>query len=201
MTTVHQEINNPPFLQQLDIYMSMVSQYKVGVVLSVQNKTVPGKKPLKVCSIDVGNNDSDDNGGRPITVVTNATNIRDGSRIVVAPIGSCVMDENGEEITIKKTVVGGTSSEGILCDARMLGWGSGSSGIAAQVPESYAPGSCPPTKRPGVSEGAGEGGAPAAPGLFEKKLSKEEKKALAKAKRDAKKEAKMKGGEEAKDED
>ena len=181
------------------------SQYKVGVVLSVENKTVPGKKPLKVCSIDVGNNDS---GGGPITVVTNATNVRDGSRIVVAPIGSCVMDESGEEITIKKTVVGGTISEGMLCDARMLGWGSGNSGIAAQVPESFAPGSCPPTTRPsggggggGVTTGEGEVVAPAAPGLFEKKLSKEEKKALAKAKRDAKKEAKMKGGEEAKDED
>lgn len=185
--------------------MADTSQYKVGVVLAVENKTVPGKKPLKVCSIDIGNSDVD-----PITVVTNATNVRDGSRIVVAPIGSCVIDENGEEIIIKKTVVGGISSEGMLCDSRMLGWGSGSAGIAAQVPESYAPGSCPPTTRPGGGGGGGgvaaEGGevaGPAVPGLFEKKLTKEEKKALAKAKRDAKKEAKLKGGdgEEAKDEE
>ena len=175
--------------------MADTSQYKVGIVLSVENKTISGKKPLKICSINIGNDD-----GEPITVVTNATNVRDGSRIVVAPIGSCVIDENGEELTIKKTVVSGTASEGMLCDARMLGWGSANAGIATQVPESYAPGSCPPTTKPGAGGGGGgaEGGevvAPAAPGLFEKKLTKEEKKALAKAKRDAKKEAKMKGGE------
>ena len=172
--------------------MADTSQYKVGIVLSVENKTISGKKPLKICSINIGNDD-----GEPITVVTNATNVRDGSRIVVAPIGSCVIDENGEELTIKKTVVSGTASEGMLCDARMLGWGSANAGIAAQVPELYAPGSCPPTTKPGA--GGAEGGevvAPAAPGLFEKKLTKEEKKALAKAKRDAKKEAKMKGGED-----
>ena len=184
------------------------SQYKVGIVLSVENKAVPGKKPLKICSIDIGNATDGGGGGEgPITVVTNATNVRDGSRIVVAPIGSCVIDENGEELMIKRTVVSGTSSEGMLCDARMLGWGSGSAGIAAQVPETCAPGSAPPTTRPGGGGGGGggEGGeaalAPAAPGLFEKKLTKEEKKALAKAKRDAKKEAKSKGGEEAADEE
>jgi tRNA-binding EMAP/Myf-like protein len=185
------------------------SQYKVGIVLSVENKAVPGKKPLKICSIDIGNATDGGGGGEgPITVVTNATNVRDGSRIVVAPIGSCVIDENGEELMIKRTVVSGTSSEGMLCDARMLGWGSGSAGIAAQVPETCAPGSAPPTTRPGGGGGGGGGGeggeaalAPAAPGLFEKKLTKEEKKALAKAKRDAKKEAKSKGGEEAADEE
>lgn len=183
--------------------MADTSLYKVGIVLSVENKIVSGKKPLKVCSIDIGSND--EGGGGPITVVTNATNVRDGSRIVVAPVGSTVIDENGEEVIIKRTVVSGTSSEGMLCDSRMLGWGSGSAGIAAQVPELFLPGMCPPTTKPGGSGGAGEGGgvetaAAVAPGLFEKKLTKEEKKALAKAKRDAKKEAKEKGGKDTEEE-
>ena len=85
-------------------------------------------------------------------------------------------------------------SEGMLCDARMLGWGSGSVGIAAQVPDSFEPGSAPPTSKPGAPKKE-EASGPAAEvkGLFEKKLSKEEKKKLAeerKAARKAKKEAK-----------
>lgn len=53
--------------------MADTSKYKVGIVLSVENKTSSGKKPLKVCVINVG-------GAESITVVTSATNVREGSR-------------------------------------------------------------------------------------------------------------------------
>lgn len=52
-----------------------ILQYKVGVVLSVEVKK-GGGKPLKVCSVDIGDTDN------PITVVTVASNVRDGSRYV-----------------------------------------------------------------------------------------------------------------------
>lgn len=55
--------------------MADTSQYKVGVVLSVESKAVSGKKPLKVCSVNVG-------GDEPISVVTSASNVREGSRCV-----------------------------------------------------------------------------------------------------------------------
>ena len=55
--------------------MPDTSQYKVGVVLSVETKAVSGKKPLKICSVGVGSD-------APITVVTSASNVRDGSRCV-----------------------------------------------------------------------------------------------------------------------
>lgn len=48
------------------------SQYKVGIVLSIEDKSVSGKKPLKICSVNVGE--------EPITVVTSASNVREGSR-------------------------------------------------------------------------------------------------------------------------
>lgn len=57
--------------------MADISQYKVGVVLSVEEKSASGKKALKVCSVDVGEG--------TITVVTNASNVRDGSRCAVVP--------------------------------------------------------------------------------------------------------------------
>jgi tRNA-binding EMAP/Myf-like protein len=166
-----------------------ISQYKVGLVLSVENKGAAGQKPLKVCSVNIGNDD-----GESITVVTNAVNVREGSRLVVAPIGSIIINDEGEEITISKTSVGGHVSEGMFCDSRMLGWGTGSAGVAAQVPESYNVGMAPPTTKPGVpppsSSSSESMPTVEVQGLFERKLTKEEKKLAAEAKRKARKEAK-----------
>ena len=47
-------------------------------------------------------------------------------------MGSTILNNEGEEITLKKSPVGGIPSEGMFCDAAMLGWGSGAAGIAAQ---------------------------------------------------------------------
>lgn len=113
-------------------------------------------------------------------------------RLVVAPIGSTVINDEGEELTITKTTVGGIPSEGMFCDSRMLGWGSGSDGIAAQVPVEFAVGDAPPKSKPGVPKQTSEGTVPAVEvkGLFEKKLTKEEKKKLAEERKKAKKAAK-----------
>ena len=113
-------------------------------------------------------------------------------RVAVAPVGSGVETEAGEELEIKKTVVGGVMSEGMLCDSRMLGWSGGAAGIAAQIPDSVDLGLPPPSVKPRPGEPSVESTPPSQPieGLFEKKLSKEEKKKLAEAKRLAKRAAK-----------
>lgn len=171
------------FVQQTT--MMDTSQYKVGIVLSVETKSKSGGKPLKVCSVNIGSGD-------PIVVVTAATNVRDNSRLVVAPVGSTVINDEGEEQEIKKTAVGGIMSEGMFCDSRMLGWGSGSAGIAAQVPDSCELGSAPPTTKPGAPKSSESSTTPAVEvkGLYEKKLTKEEKKKLAEERRAARKAAK-----------
>ena len=114
------------------------------------------------------------------------------NRIVVAPIGSSIINDEGEVQTITKTNVGGIPSEGMFCDSKMLGWGSGSEGIAAQVPAEFEVGDDPPKSKPGAPRQTD--GTPAAvgevKGLYEKKLTKEEKKKLAEEKRKAKKAAK-----------
>jgi hypothetical protein len=83
-------------------------------------------------------------------------------------------------------------SEGMLCDSRMLGWSGGAAGVAVQVPDSVEIGSSPPAMKPRPSQGGEE--IPkveeAGAGLFEKELSKEEKKKLAEEKRMARKAAK-----------
>ena len=112
----------------------------------------------------------------------------------MAPVGSTVVDETGEDLQIQKTSVGGVMSEGMLCDARMLGWVGGAEGIAAQIPDSFPLGSAPPASKPRTDNTSNDVPAdtPAVEvkPLFEKKLTKEEKKKIADEKRKAKKAAK-----------
>lgn len=172
--------------------------YLAGLVLECED--VRGKDKLKELKVDVG-------GDEPLTIVTNATNVEVGKRVVVATIGSELKDG----AKVKKAMVGGVTSEGMLCDGPMLGWTGGGAGAAALLPESFKPGEAPPKSRPRLDGGGAGGDAPAAPAakstgpgvdsLFEKKLTKEEKKALQekkKAERAAKKAAK--GGQDAAEE-
>lgn len=164
-----------------------ISEYKVGVIKSLEACGNPkAGKSLKACTVDIG--ESNDDG--LIQVVTAAPNVREGSRVAVCPVGSFFINEEGEEVKVEKTTVGGVVSEGILCDARMLGW-STNSGIAVQMPDSLPLGSSPPPTKPRPNEeGSSDLPASKVEGLFEKKLTKEEKKKIAEEKRKARKAAK-----------
>lgn len=112
-------------------------------------------------------------------------------RVAVAPVGSKILNEEGEEIEIKKTPVGGVMSEGMLCDSRMLGWTGGAEGIAAQIPDSVEIGESPPSSKPRPrEEESGLASVSSDECLFKKKLTKEEKKKLAEEKKNARKAAK-----------
>ena len=67
--------------------MPDLSSYKVGVVLSVEDCGSSKGKSLRACKVNVG--DEDD----PITVVTAASNVRQGSRQVI------VVHNNGRWLT------------------------------------------------------------------------------------------------------
>uniref|UniRef100_A0A7S2HDZ5 tRNA-binding domain-containing protein n=1 Tax=Helicotheca tamesis TaxID=374047 RepID=A0A7S2HDZ5_9STRA len=166
------------------------SAYKVGVVVSLEGcggKSKSGKA-LKACQVNIGEDE-------PIAVVTSASNVRENSRVVVAPVGSTFVNAEGEEQNVTKATVGGVASEGMLCDSRMLGWSGGGVGVAAQVPDSFEVGSAPPLSKPGAPKKAElteeeMTAAKPAPGLYEKKPTKEEKKRLAEERRKARKAAK-----------
>lgn len=126
---------------QADTSASEDDRYR-GIVCGVVNSLEDLEKSLKACTIDVGK-------GEPVTIVTNASNVVEGSRVVVATVGASVPGSGGDEdVTVAKRSVGGRTSEGMLCDAPMLGWVGGGAGAAALVPESFAPGARPPEKRP-----------------------------------------------------
>lgn len=158
------------------------SQYKVGVVQSVTD--LP--KNLRKCEFDIGSS--------TIVVVTAASNVREGSRLAVAPVNSKVLGSSGEVITVTQQSVGGVMSQGIFCDSKMLGWKGGAEGIAAQIPKAVEIGDAPPATKPrpadtSKSEASNVPSVDVEP-LFAKKLSKEEKKKLAEEKRKARKAAK-----------
>ena len=51
-----------------------ISEYKVGVVLSLDECGKSKGKPLKACKVNVGDESN------PVTIVTSASNVREGSR-------------------------------------------------------------------------------------------------------------------------
>eukprot|EP00405_Crypthecodinium_cohnii_P001964 CAMPEP_0194764180 /NCGR_PEP_ID=MMETSP0323_2-20130528/21496_1 /TAXON_ID=2866 ORGANISM="Crypthecodinium cohnii, Strain Seligo" /NCGR_SAMPLE_ID=MMETSP0323_2 /ASSEMBLY_ACC=CAM_ASM_000346 /LENGTH=174 /DNA_ID=CAMNT_0039690715 /DNA_START=65 /DNA_END=589 /DNA_ORIENTATION=+ len=108
--------------------------FVVGLIQTVA--AVPGKDKLKVVEVDVGEE-------KALQIVTNAGNVKEGSRVVVAKVGAIVNDE-----PIKKGNVGGQMSEGMLCDGPMLGWTGGGAGAAALLPDSFEVGGPPPDQRP-----------------------------------------------------
>ena len=181
-----------------------VSQYKVGLIVSLEEcgNCRSGGKTLRACKVRIGGTDNDnyDEATDIVTVVTSAPNVRENSRVVVAPAGSSVLADDGEFLEVTKVTVGGVNSEGMLCDSKMLGWIGGAKGIAVNLPEPFEVGSCPPSSKPRPNDSMADNqkdDEPAAPlpGLFEKKLSKEEKKRLA-AERKAKKKAAKANAEE-----
>eukprot|EP00933_Yihiella_yeosuensis_P080786 TRINITY_DN9427_c1_g1_i1.p1 TRINITY_DN9427_c1_g1~~TRINITY_DN9427_c1_g1_i1.p1 ORF type:complete len:172 (+),score=67.97 TRINITY_DN9427_c1_g1_i1:128-643(+) len=108
--------------------------FVVGLIQTCE--PVAGKDKLKKLKVDVGD-------AEPLQIVTNAGNVKEGSRVVIAKVGAIVDDE-----PLKKANVGGVPSEGMLCDGPMLGWTGGGAGAAALLPDSFAVGGPPPDKRP-----------------------------------------------------
>ena len=115
-------------------------------------QVIKGKDNLKKCIVDIGEDE-------PLTVVTSCPNVRKDTHTVLATVGSTIIDENGDQSVLTRTTVGGVTSEGMLCDGKMLGWGAGSLGNCVQVPVSLKPGSDAPTTKPGapVKDAAGGG--------------------------------------------
>ena len=111
--------------------------YAVGNIAEVES--IPKTNKLSAIKVDVGEEEL-------LTIVTNAK-VKQGMRIVVAKVGAKV-EQDGEEIVVKKATVGGRPSEGMLCNGPMLGWTGGDANAAAQVPESFALGAQPPSSRP-----------------------------------------------------
>lgn len=86
----------------------------VGQVKSCTNH--PNADRLKLLKVDIGL-DSD------LDIVCGAPNVAHGQRVIVAPVGSTIMNCVGETLEIKKAKIRGATSEGMVCSEYEIGLG------------------------------------------------------------------------------
>ena len=86
----------------------------------------PNADKLQVTKVNIGNKE-------PLNIVCGAPNVKQGQKVVVAPLGTQLT--LGEAIvTIKKTKIRGITSEGMLCSEAEIGISSFNEGIM-ELPE------------------------------------------------------------------
>jgi phenylalanyl-tRNA synthetase beta chain len=85
-----------------------------------------GKHPdadrLSLTRVDVG-------GKEPLSIVCGAPNVKQGQKVVVAPVGTKLFPVTGEPFEIKKSKIRGAVSEGMICAEDEIGIGSSHAGI------------------------------------------------------------------------
>ena len=111
-----------------------LSAFTVGHVVSAERH--PNADKLSVCMVDTGHG--------IVQVVCGAPNARTGMKGVFAPVGSFIPGrEPGSGMTLKKGVIRGVESNGMLCSEREMGLSDEHQGIieldpAAPVGEPFA---------------------------------------------------------------
>ena len=115
-------------LTDLGLEVEIVEKYQsikgglVGVVVGhvLTCEKHPDADRLKVTTVDLGN-------GTPVQIVCGATNVAAGQKVLVATIGTKLIDKDGVEFEIKKGKIRGQESHGMICaeDELALGTQSG----------------------------------------------------------------------------
>lgn len=82
----------------------------------------PNADRLHVTTVDVG-------GDAQLRIVCGAPNVREGLKVVVAPVGSEIYSSSGESVKIKRSKIRGEESEGMLCAEDEIGVGMSHEGI------------------------------------------------------------------------
>ena len=115
LTTLGLEVEN------IDDPTQNLSGFVIGSVQTAEAH--PDAHKLRVCSVDTGE--------KLLKVVCGAPNVRAGLKVAVALPG-CVIPSNGE--TLKRGVIRGQESQGMLCSSQELMMGSDEDGILELPP-------------------------------------------------------------------
>jgi phenylalanyl-tRNA synthetase beta chain len=91
----------------------------VGEVISCKNH--PNADRLKVTQVNLGDEIAQ--------IVCGAPNVAKNQKVAVATVGSTLYDQKGNEFKIKKTVIRGEESNGMICAEDELGIGDSHEGI------------------------------------------------------------------------
>ncbi|MEP6595959.1 MAG: phenylalanine--tRNA ligase subunit beta [Ginsengibacter sp.] len=93
----------------------------------------PQADKLKITKVDIGR-------GEILQIVCGAPNVAVGQKIIVAPIGCTIYPINAEPVTIKKAIIRGIESYGMICAEDEIGVGNNHGGIVI-LPDSIETGS------------------------------------------------------------
>ncbi len=102
----------------------------VGHVVACEKH--PNADKLKRTRVDLGN-------GREVPIVCGAPNVAKGQKVSVATVGTVLYDAKGEAWELKKAMIRGEESQGMICSAAELGLGNESDGILV-LPDTAQPG-------------------------------------------------------------
>ena len=91
----------------------------VGEVISCENH--PNADRLKVTQVNLGDEIAQ--------IICGAPNVAKNQKVAVATVGSTLYDQKGNEFKIKKTVIRGEESNGMICAEDELGIGDSHEGI------------------------------------------------------------------------
>ncbi len=100
---------------------------KVVVGKITQIEQHPDADRLKVCQVDIGEDDA-------IQIVTNVASVAVGQNVPVATIGAKLPESDGSIFKIKKSKLRGVLSQGMFCGAETLGIDDESDGLL-EIPE------------------------------------------------------------------
>lgn len=101
----------------------------VGEILTCEKH--PEADRLSLCTVDI-------NDGEPLSIVCGAPNVRQGQKVLVATIGTEVLDKEGSPFKIKKGKIRGAESAGMICAEDELGIGHSHEGILVLASEAQA---------------------------------------------------------------
>ncbi len=92
----------------------------------------PDSDHLHITKVDIGQ-------GEPLQVVCGAPNVAAGQKVLLATVGTRLVDIHGEELKLKKSKIRGVESFGMICAQDELGIGEDHAGIMV-LEESAVPG-------------------------------------------------------------
>ena len=92
----------------------------VGEVLTKEKH--PGADKLNLTTVHIGNE-------KTLPIVCGAPNVDVGQKVIIAPVGTELLDSEGATFQIKKAKIRGEVSEGMICGEDEVGLGNDTSGI------------------------------------------------------------------------
>lgn len=130
-------------------WIKMYENYFVGIVEEAEAAKKLNKLKVRIKPA-VDGDENDESSKSVLSIVTNDMKVKVKELVVVAALGAIVPAGKGEEGQIvKKAVVSGLASEGMICDSPMLSWVGGAKGVAVRLSvDKFAVGEKPPIKRP-----------------------------------------------------